>query len=126
LGQIQLVLTRNFKRENPSLTGPVASSTGFDQRVSQLKLSSTPLKKLNSAEEVNSAEKAQLTSKCSTQLKKLNSAEKGQKSSTAFQHEHYPFLNPNNRHTQSVQRILVFKIAFEFRGLSFGKHLKVA
>jgi hypothetical protein len=32
------------------------------------------------------------------------------------------FLNPNNSHTQSVQGILVFEIAFEFEGLSYSKH----
>jgi hypothetical protein len=59
--------------------------------------SSTQLKKLNSAEEV------QLSWRSSTQLKKLNSAEEVQlswKRSTAFQQEHSLVLNPNNSHTQ--------------------------
>jgi hypothetical protein len=34
------------------------------------------------------------------------------KSSSTFQQEHYPFLNPNNSHTQSVQGILVFRNSF--------------
>jgi hypothetical protein len=56
----------------------------------------------------------------STQLKKNPTQMKS--NSVAFQHEHSLFLKPNINQTESVQRILVFKIAFGFRGLSNSKH----
>jgi hypothetical protein len=112
-GPVQLVLTRNFWRK-PQFNWPGGrfnwcmvkevrnwswswSSTTVEKAQLQLKKlncswrSSTQLK-------FNSAEKARL------QLKKLNLAEVhlSWKSSTAFQQEHFQFLNPNNSHTQSV------------------------
>jgi hypothetical protein len=44
------------------------------------------------------------------------------KSLAAFQQEGSPSLKPNNNQTHRVSKDLVFKIDFEFRGLSNSKH----
>jgi hypothetical protein len=89
------------------------SSTAAEEAQMQLKMFNSAKEAQLQLKKSNSVEKAQL------QLKKLNCS---WRSSTAFQQEHSLFLNPNNSHTQSIQGILVFEIAFEYRGLIFSKH----
>jgi hypothetical protein len=129
-GPVQVVLTREFRRENPSSTARRQVQLVYAQRGSQLKL-----KFSWSWESSTVVENAQI-SWSSAQLKSSTVVEKAQlswslvqlKSSTVveqvqllFNRNTPGFSNLTTVNHRMLKRFWFSKLAFEYRGLSFGK-----